>query len=193
MLSQQRSPAAHLEAVEVTRYLARTLSSAERESVEHHLADCDECTAELVAVNRLHRTDRTPVLRIAGVVAAAAAVAGIVLLGPSLVTSRPADPRQVRGAEAPPAVSVVLPANGAVLNAAPDFIWHTVPGATAYRVSVTRANGDSIWATTTSDTSVRASAHVSQAGSGLYYWYVDVLLEDARSVAGPVHEFRIEP
>ena len=193
MLSQQRSSTAHLEAGEVTRYLARTLSPAERGSVEQHLADCADCTAELVAVNRLHQTGRAPLRRVAVVAAAAAAVAGIVILGPSLVPSRPADIPQIRGAEAQPAVSIVLPADGAVLNAAADFTWRSVPGATAYRVSVTRASGDSVWATTTSDTSVRASAHVSQAGSGLYYWYVDVLLEDARSVAGPVHEFRIEP
>jgi hypothetical protein len=193
MLSQPRSSTAHLKAGEVARYLARTLSPADRESVEHHLADCEQCTAELVAVNRLHRADRAPTRRIATVAAAAAAVAGIVLLGPGLVPHRQANAPQIRGAESQPAVSVVLPAEGAVLTAAPDFIWHAVPGATAYRVSVSRASGDSVWATTTSDTSVRASAHLSRAGSGLYYWYVDVLLEDARSIAGPVHGFRIEP
>jgi hypothetical protein len=193
MLSQPRSSAAHLEAGEVARYLARMLSPAEREGVDHHLAECAECTAELVAVSRLHQTRRAPGRRIAAVTAAAAAVAGIILLGPGLISRRPADAPRIRGADTQPAVGVVLPADGTVLTAAPDFIWHDVPGATAYRVIVTRANGDSVWATTTSDTSVRASTHVSQAGSGLYYWYVDVLLEDARSIAGPVHEFRIEP
>jgi hypothetical protein len=192
MLSQPRSSAAHLEPADVARYLARTLSPADLESVEHHLADCAPCTAELVAVSRLHQADRAPLRRITTVAAAAAAVAGIVLLGPSLVPRRPSAP-QIRGADSLPAVSVILPADGAVLAAAPDFTWRAVPGATAYRVSVSRASGDSVWATTTSDTSVRGSDHVSRAGSGLYYWYVDVLLEDARSVAGPVHEFRIEP
>jgi hypothetical protein len=193
MLSQPRSSAAHLEAGEVARYVARALSPAERESVEHHLADCAQCTAELVAVNRFHRAARPPIRRIAAVAAAAAAVAGIVLLGPSLVPRRPAEAPQIRGAEQQPAVSVVLPADGAVLTAPPDFTWRAVPGATAYRVSVSRASGDSVWATTTSDTSVRGADHVSRVGPGLYYWYVDVLLEDARSIAGPVHEFRIEP
>ncbi len=193
MLSQPRSSAAHLEEGEVTRYLARTLAPADRESVEHHLADCAECTAELVAVSRLHQSGRVPVRRIAAVAAAAAAVAGIVLLGPGLVPRHPEGAPPIRGAESQPTVSVILPADGAVLTGAPDFTWHAVPGATAYRVSVSRASGDSVWATTTSDTSVRASAQVSRAGSGLYYWYVDVLLEDARSIPGPVHEFRLEP
>ena len=193
MLSQPRSSAAHLGAGEMARYLARTLSPADRESVEHHLADCAQCTGELVAVNRLHRADRAPMRKVAAVAAAAAAVAGIVLLGPALVPPRPANAPEIRGAESQPAVSVVLPADGAVLRAAPDFTWRAVPGATAYRVSVSRASGDSVWATTTSDTSVRGTPHVSRAGSGLYYWYVDVLLEDARSIPGPVHEFRIEP
>lgn len=192
MLSQLRSSAAHLETEGVARYLAKTLSPADRETVEHHLADCAECTAELVAVSRLHRAGRAPARRIAAVAAAAAVVAGIVLLGPGIMR-HPASTPQIRGAESQPVVSVVLPADGAVLPAAPDFTWRAVPGATAYRVSVSRASGDSVWATTTSDTNVRGSAHVSRAGSGLYYWYVDVLLEDARSIAGSVHEFRIEP
>jgi hypothetical protein len=193
MLSQLRSSAAHLEAGEVARYLAKTLSPADRETVEHHLADCAECTAELVAVSRLHRARRAPVRRVAAVAAAAAVVAGIVLLGPGIMPRHPSSAPQIRGAESQPAVRVVLPADGAVLRAAPDFTWRAVPGATAYRVSVSRASGDSVWATTTSDTNLRGSAHVARAGSGLYYWYVDVLLEDARSIAGPVHEFRIEP
>jgi hypothetical protein len=193
MLSQARSSAAHLEPGEVARYLARTLSPADRESVEQHLADCADCTAELVAVSRLHQTNRASMRRLLPVSLAAAAVAGIVLLGPGLVHRGPATGPQVRGAESPPAVGVVRPADGAVLRTATDFIWRPVPGATAYRLAVTRASGDSVWATTTSDTSVDGSAHVSRAGPGLYYWYVDVLLGDARSVAGSVHEFRIEP
>ena len=193
MLSQPRSSAAHLEAGELARYLARTLSPAGRESVEHHLGACAQCTAELAAVYRLHRAEHAPLRRVAAVAAAAAAVAGIVLLGPGLVSRRPAGTPQIRGADSPPAVIVVHPADGAVLPTAPNFTWHVVPGATAYRVLVSRASGDSVWATTTSDTSVRSSAQVSHAGPGLYYWYVDVLLKDARSIAGPVHEFRIEP
>ena len=193
MTSRARSADAHLEVGEVVGYLAGTLTSAEREWVEFHLADCADCTSEIVSARRLHQANRAPVRRLAAVAAAAAAVAGIALLGPELVHPGPPDTLSVRGAEPRPAVTVVLPADRAVLRAAPNFTWRAVPGATAYRILVSRPDGDSVWATTTSDTTARGPEDVSRAGPGLYYWYVDVLLDDARSAAGPVHEFRIEP
>ena len=193
MTSQPRSADAHLEVGEVVGYLAGTLTSAEREWVEFHLADCADCTSEIVSAKRLHQANRAPVRRLAAVAAAAAAVAGIALLGPELVHRGPAGTLPVRGAESRPAVTVVLPAERAVLGAVPNFTWRAVPGATAYRILVSRPDGDSVWATTTSDTTVRGPEDVSRAGPGLYYWYVDVLLDDARSAAGLVHEFRIEP
>jgi len=194
MVSQRRSSDPHLEVEEVVGYSAGTLSSSERERVERHLADCDECTSEIAAVSRLRPPVRTRTRRLAitAIAAAAAAVAGIALLGPGVLRRPPAGP-PVRGGESLPAVIVLLPASGAVLHQAPDFVWRPVAGATTYRVSVSRADGDSVWATTTLDTSIHAPDALSKAGPGLYYWYVDVLLGDARSIAGSVHEFRIEP
>src|SRR5215203_5569266 len=131
MTSQPRSVDAHLEVGEVVAYLARTLTSAERGWIEFHLADCDDCTSEVVSARRLYQANRAPVRRLAAVAAAAAAVAGIALLGPELNHHRPTDTLPVRGAEPPPAVTVVLPTDRAVLRAAPDFTWHAVPNATA--------------------------------------------------------------
>ncbi len=193
MTSQPGSVDAHLEVGEAVGYVAGTLTSVQRDRVECHLADCADCTSEVVSARRLYQANRPPVRRIAAVAAAAATVAGIALLGPELVHRGPAGTLLVRGAEFRPGVTVVLPADGAVLAGAPDFTWRAVPGATAYRVLVSRPDGDSVWATTTSDTTVRGPEDVSRAGPGLYYWYVDVLLDDARSAAGLIHEFRIEP
>jgi hypothetical protein len=193
MTSHARSADAHLEVGKIVGYLAGTLTSAERELVESHLADCADCTSEIVSAGRLHQANRAPMRRLAAVAAAAAAVAGIALLGPELVHRGPAGTLSVRGADSQPAVTVVLPADHAVVGAALNFTWRAVPGATAYRVLVSRPDGDSVWATTTSDTTVHGPEDVSRAGPGLYYWYVDVLLDDARSAAGLVHEFRIEP
>lgn len=191
-MSQPRSSNAHLEAEEVLGYVAGTLSSAERDHLERHLADCAECTSEIAAVGRLRPWDRPHVRRLATVAAAAAAVVGIAVLGPGLLRHTPAG-GAVRGSEAQAAVTVLQPKDGAILHAAHDLVWRPVAGATAYRVSVSRPNGDSVWATTTRDTTARASDALSRAGPELYYWYVDVLLSDARSVAGSAHEFRIEP
>jgi hypothetical protein len=182
----------HLEVEEIVGYTAGTLSSSARERVERHLADCTECTSEIVAVSRLHQPVRTRTRRLAIAAAAAAAViGGIAVLGPGVLHRAPAE-APIRG-ESQPAVVVILPANSALLHQAPDFVWRPVAGATTYRISVSRADGDSVWATTTSDTSVSAPDALSRAGPGVYYWYVDVLLNDARSIAGSAYEFRIEP
>jgi hypothetical protein len=181
----------HLQVDEVTGYLAGTLSPTMRDRVGRHLADCEECTAEIVAVHRLRRRDRTPVRWVAAA-AAAAAVAGLVLFGPGLVHRPLSSEPLVRGSE-PSVVSAISPADGAELSGAADFAWHGTPGATAYRISVSRVDGDSVWAATTRDTTLRVSPDLLRAGPGRYYWYVDVLLDDGRSVTGPVHEFRLSP
>jgi hypothetical protein len=191
-LSRTQSSDAHLETEEIVGYLAKTLAPAEREGVERHLADCAECTSEMVAVGRLRPRDHSSNRRLATIAAAAAALAGIALLGPGLVHYTPTDGR-VRGSEAQATVTVLAPASGAIVHRVPDFAWRPVSGATAYHLSLSRSNGDSVWATTTRDTSIRAPKALSKAGPGLYYWYVDVLLGDARSIAGSAHEFRIAP
>jgi hypothetical protein len=190
-MNQPRSLEAHLETEEVVGYVAGTLSSSERDQVERHLADCVDCTAEIAAVARLRPRPRLPLRRLAPV-AAAAAIVGIAVLGRGALGHHSVGSLE-RGGEAQAEVTVLLPANGAVLHEVPDLTWRPVPGATVYRVTVSRPNGDSVWAATTADTSVRGSDALRQAGPGLYYWYVDALLGDARSVAGSAHEFRIGP
>jgi hypothetical protein len=191
-LSRTPSSDAHLNAEEVVAYLARTLAPADREGVERHLADCAECISEIVAVGRLRPRDHSSIRRLATVAAAAAALAGIALLGPGIVHNTQTDNRE-RGSEAQFTVIVLAPASDAIVHRVPDFAWRPVAGATAYHLSVSRSNGDSVWAMTTRDTSIRAPRALSNPGPGLYYWYIDVLLGDARSIAGSAHEFRIEP
>jgi anti-sigma factor RsiW len=181
----------HLQVDEVADFLAGTLPTTMRERLARHLADCEECTAELVAVHRLRRRDRTPVRWVAAA-AAAAAVAGLVLFGPELMRPSRSSAPLIRGTE-PSVVSAISPADGTELNAAADFAWRGTPGATAYRVLVSRLDGDSVWAATTRDTTLRVSPDLLRAGPGRYYWYIDVLLDDGRSIAGPVHEFRLGP
>jgi anti-sigma factor RsiW len=191
-MTEPHAPGEHLQVNEVTGYLAGTLPATMRDRMERHLADCEECTAEIVAVHRLRRPARSPA-RWIGAAAAAAAVAGLVLLGPSLLRRPTPDEPLLRGTGPSLVVSVVRPADGAELNRATNFAWRRTAGATAYRVMVSRADGDSVWATTTPDTTVPVSPHLLAAGPGRYYWYVDVLLDDGRSVTGPVHEFRLGP
>jgi anti-sigma factor RsiW len=184
------SPDGHLDPHEVASYLSGKADPAARTRVETHLADCAECTAELVAVRRLHRgAPRTR--RWLGVTAAAAAVIAVVLIGPRLGERQTRTP-PVRGDESTPAVVTLSPPDGATLTA-PVFAWRPVAGATAYRIAITRADGDSVWAASVRDTSIRAPEGVLVPSAEGYFWYVDALLADGRSVAGTAHEFRLGP
>jgi hypothetical protein len=103
-----------------------------------------------------------------------------------------ADSTAIRGAAAV-AVTIISPAEGAEVSGRPDFIWRSVPGATSYRLAVSRADGDSVWAASGRDTTASPPTSASNGAAGLYYWYVDVLLADGRSLAGEAHEFRWQP
>src|SRR3954447_14047519 len=119
------TPDGHLDPHEVASYLSGTSEPAARARIEAHLADCEECTAELVAVRRLHRGAPSG-RRWLGAAAAAAAVIAVVLIGPRL-GGRPAVTPPVRG-DSTPAVVSLSPPDGAALGT-PVFAWRSVAGA----------------------------------------------------------------
>jgi hypothetical protein len=182
----------HLDVEQVVGYLENRLPDGERRRAEAHVAECGECAAEIVAVSRVHRQPgRTR--RWLGAVAAAAAVVALALAGPRLASHSPGTPESpVRGADAV-GVSTVSPLDGGEIRGAPEFIWHAVPGASVYRITISRADGDSVWSATVRDTTVSPPATAVIAGPDPYYWYVDALLADGRSVSGRAREFRASP
>lgn len=191
-MTDTSTPSEHVDPHEVVGYIEATLPPAERARVEAHLSVCEDCTSELAAVSRLRRPAPRPGLRL-GLAAAAAAVAAVVLLAPRAGRPSAGGEPPVRGEGAPTAVGIVAPTADATLREAPVFTWRALPGATAYRISISRADGDSVWAAIISDTTVRAPAGVLLPSADAYYWYVDVLLPDGRSIAGTAHQFRLGP
>jgi anti-sigma factor RsiW len=188
----ESSPRAHVEPHEVTAYLDGTLSPAERGRFETHLAECEVCAAELVEVMRLQRRSRSP--RTGWIGLAAAAAIAVVVLGPRVARESVVAPPPVRGDSLPGAALVlVAPADGAELDEPPVLAWRPVAGVAAYRVQVSRADGDSVWAQTTRDTTATPPAAALDPSAEPYYWYVDALLADGRSVGGTPHRFRLAP
>lgn len=180
----------HMEPHEVAGYVAGSLDPGVRARIEAHLSDCEPCTAEVADVLRLRRKTQSPI-RWAGIAAAAAAVIAVVVV--SRPPSRPgvgAIP-PVRGDTGASTVKMVQPANDAALLEPPVFVWRAVPGATAYRITVSRADGDSVWTASVSDTTARAPAASLMADT--YYWYVDAILADGSSRAGTPHRFSLAP
>ena len=185
------TPDGHLDPHEIAVYLAGTADLAWRSRIERHLADCEECTAEVAAVRHL-RNPGTRARRWIGAGAAAAATITLVLLGPR-VGGRPAGaPPVLRGEDSSAAIVTLAPPDGAELRT-PTFAWRPVAGATAYRITITRADGDSVWAASVRDTAVLVPKGALVPTAEAYFWYVDALLADGRSVAGTAHEFHLGP
>jgi anti-sigma factor RsiW len=172
----------------VAGYVGGTLSLVQRRELERHLANCEACTEEIAAIARL-RAARGGARRWLPVgVAAAAVLAGIVLLRPG----RPA-PDVVRDAGDERPIAVVVPLDGDTVAGTPTFVWRPVAGARTYRLTLTSEAGDSVWAATTTDTAVRTPADVALERTARYYWYVDALLPDGRSLSTGIREINTGP
>src|SRR3954466_1622973 len=192
-MTEPPEPDAHMDAHQIAGYIEGTLDPEARAGAERHLADCEECTSELAAVSRLRPRARRPA-RWLGLTAAAAAAIAIVVVGPRLGRQAPDTTPPERGdPAAAAATALVAPAEGVTLRESPVFVWRAVPGAATYRISVTRADGDSVWSAAVRDTTARAPEGTLVPGTDVYYWYVDALVADGRSVAGPTHQFRLGP
>ena len=184
----------HLENGRLAAYLDKRLPADERAEVEAHLADCAECRAEVVAVGRLRRslTRRSPWVIAAPV--AAAAVLVFVLLGRPSPPAAGTGPVVRDGGEPAPVIAVVAPAAATtVAGESLSFVWRPVPSAMSYRIVLSDSSGGLIWSGASSDTSARPPAAVVLTPGGLYYWYVDALLADGRSVTSGAREFRATP
>lgn len=183
---------AHLEPHEVVAYLERTLPAADRARVEAHLAACEDCSNEIAEVWRLWRPGVKPASWLPVGLAAAAVIAAVVLLRPAGTRPQPAGDL-LRGSERTAAVITVAPADSAVVQGQPVLVWRPVRGATGYRVTVSREDGDSLWTGSTGDTTAAIPPRVALIRSARYFWYVDALLSDGQSLASGLHEFTIGP
>lgn len=184
----------HIENGRLAAYLDDRLPAVERAQVEAHLADCAECRAEVVAVGRLRRSlgRRSPWVIAAPI--AAAAVLAFVLLGRPSPPAAGTDPVLREGGEPAPAIVVVAPAAATTVAPEPlSFVWRPVPSGVSYRVVLTDSSGGPVWNAVTGDSSALLPATVRLVRGGRYYWIVDALLADGRSVTSGAREFRMPP
>ena len=177
---------AHLGSGDVVAYLERTLPSADRGRLESHLAGCAECRREIVEVSRIrHGARRRAHWWVLAPTAAAAAVLAVVLI-------RTGAPVFRGGGDEPAGIVLVSPWDGAVVTASPmTFTWRSAGTGVSYRLMVTDANGDSVWSGNGSDTTVNVPAGIRLRAGWQYYWYVDGLMPDGRSITSSLHPFTV--
>ena len=182
-------PNLHLESGEVASYLDRTLAPDEQARVESHLADCADCRRELIEVSRLrHARFRSRWWVIVPALAAAAAALLFVIRSPD----RPATEPVLRdGGEPALTVGLVAPGDSAVIPLSPTFTWRSAATRASYRLTLSDERGDVVWRTTSPDTSEHPPNNVSLRTGRTYFWYVDALFPDGRSVTSGVRRFTV--
>lgn len=190
----------HQSAEDVAAYLDGTLGDADRERIEAHAAECEECLRELAEVSATVRRMRpTPAWRVwAPAVAAAAAIALLIArpFGMDTVSERTS---RLRGSESTAesrgglTIDVLAPPdNETVAPTAVVFVWHARGVGASYHLTVTDDEGGVVWTLATPDTVARPPDTVVFARDSRHYWYVDGLLEDGRHATSGVHSFTTE-
>lgn len=73
------------------------------------------------------------------------------------------------------------------------FRWLSQPDRPLYRLSVTDASGREVWSTETRDTTIALPAEVSLDRGRTYFWTVDALGADGRSLTSRTKRFSTTP
>lgn len=181
----------HLSPAIIAAYLAHEASPEERHSALEHLVACSECRRDMDEALALG-TER-PSRRWAPVAIPAAAAAIVLFLLVPGVRQAPR-PAAFRGptAEGVRQFAAVTPADRAVVAAdSVLFVWRSEGSGAHYVITLTDANGDVVWTAPTPDTTLALPRTLELKPGHRYYWYVDALLENARSSTTGVREFGV--
>jgi len=181
----------HLSPEIIAAYLAREASPEERRVVLQHLLVCPDCRLDTDEARELG-TDRRRQLWAAAAIPVAAAAALLLVLMPDQPTTPAGTAVRGPALEGVRQFAAVTPVNGtAVASDSIVFWWHSEGAGVHYVLTVTDENGDVVWTAPTADTTLAPPRGVGLAPGQHYYWYVDALLEDARSSTTGVQEFSV--
>lgn len=187
----------HLSSEDVAAYLSRAVSEEERQRIESHLATCGACCDEIVALGHdlSESRARWPMAVRVGL-AAAAVLAGVLLLGPRLGLFFSDQEPAFRGSQAAletalrPSIQALAPGSGsAVARDSVLFVWRPAAADAFYSLTLTDREGGLIWRGNTRDTLLALDPDVRLDQGEQYYWYVDALLDGGESPTTGVHRF----
>lgn len=189
-MSESASGPGHISDIELARYLDRTLSAADRDRVEEHLASCATCRELTVESQRVLRSVRRPRrLVAAGGLAAAAAI--IIVIG--RVDPRTSDvPRERAGFANGSGLTVYGP-TGNTNSADVRFVWGSTENVESYRLSLTTADGAEVWSQSGIDTTAVVPLSVPLQPARNYFWVVDAVLKDGTTRSTGLKEFSVDP
>jgi hypothetical protein len=179
----------HISDAELAAYLDGNVASADRERIESHLADCDECRRHLIEARKvLGGIGRTRGLRIAATLAAAAVV--LVFVRFEVWPTRESAAPLVRGGTISRGITAHGP-SGDVSGKGLAFVWSPVSEAASYRITVSRADATPLWSQSTTDTIVTLPPSVVLQHGQTHLWVTDALLLDGTTRSTGLREFRV--
>lgn len=198
------SNVSHLTSEELGAYLSRAVHGAARGRVEAHLEGCSECRAELVEVSGLwagaRRQRRGRMAAAGGIGALAAALAGVLLLGPRADTVLPdREPRLRDGGraldEGVARFETLTPGDGSTIEslAGSLLVWRPVAPGAFYSLTVTDERGDLVWSGSTADTVLRLPAELEVEPGNRYFWFVEALLTDGTTATTDASRLWVQP
>ncbi len=93
-----------------------------------------------------------------------------------------------------PAVSIeVLSPPDTARHGQLEFSWQNVGAEVRYRFNLTRSDGEEVWSGATAETTLVLPPAVRLSEGTTYFWWVDALLLDGRSVTTEVQSVTIVP
>ncbi len=192
----------HLTSEQMASYASRAVHGSDAAGVEAHLEGCGLCRDELIQVTgMLGHARRQRRARVAGGIgAAAAALTGVLLLGPSV--ERDVAERETMLRDGGPAVEegvrkfgTVAPLDGARVEslAGAVFLWREMAPGAYYSLTVTDERGDLVWSGSTTDTLLRLPADLEVEPGDRYFWFVEALLTDGTTATTDASRLWAEP
>lgn len=174
--------------LQIAAYIDRGLSGAERDEIEAHLAECAECRRHVLDTDELMQRVRRPKRLVIGS-ALVAAAAVIIVAVPSLRRSDAAQENPLYR-DAPGSSSLIAYGpTGESRVGSLRFVWSPAHGAMSYRLTVSRADGATVWTQSGRDTVAALPASVTLRAGDRYFWVSDALLADGGSRSTGLREF----
>ena len=181
---------AHMNEFEVAAYLDRRLPASDRDRLERHLADCEDCRQEVSEIHRILVRGRRRRRILVGGVLLATAAALLLVVRPAVLASRGAiGTLQVRDAGSSPTLIAYGPSGEAALRSL-RFVWGAAPGVTTYRLTVSGDDGVPVWTASVSDTVMILPDSVRLQAGRRYLWIADALLQDGATRSTGLREFQ---
>ena len=188
-MEPESDASSHLSPGDVAAYVDGVLPPPERSRVEAHLADCDACRTELVAVARLPRARRRRHWYVPLGLAAAAAL--LVFVWPRSAEKVPMSPPNYREPVVTTTVAPLIIAPRGATTAPRRLVWTSVPHADRYRMTLFDATGAVLWESQTSDTTATIPAMIGLRPGASYLWQVAAQTGWNRWVASDLIDFSL--